>query len=771
MNELTPFNVSTEGDSINLKSIFSKFFRFWPWFLFGIIIALFVSFLRLRYQPTIYSTQAQIKILDDKEATGLSFDVSSIFKRSNISLNNEIPIFSSFRLMNKVVKELDLNVKYYKIGRLGVREDFKTPFKVAYKNNINTLRKKLEYEIKITSEGYQITNLDTEETITTSSLSFQGDSLGFPITLEFLEANAIEDHKDKVFTFVINTIEKTTKNLISLLEIKGVGEDTDLLSISLNYTNGNQARKIINTLISLYEVDGINDRKRVSDRTIKFIDDRFSSLLTELDAIEERKRKYKIANKISFIQADAGVSIQNRSMKEEALFNNETQLLLLDNLKKNLVNNLRFQLLPANIGIESATINQLVADYNSTILEYEKLKTSAGNNNPTVTTLETNISELKNNIALSIKGYIQQLQTTLKQSETAQQLANSDFALLPQKENKLRKIERQQNLKESLYLFLLQKREEASVTSAVTVSNVKVIDYAITDSIPIAPKKILIILSTLIIGLFIPFVIISLIFLLDNKVFDSSDILAVNKTTPILIEIPLTKDEANKKELDEIFRTLIHNTLFLKPEKKLTEGLSILVTSAIQGEGKTFVSFKMAEGLAKMGKKVILVGSDIRNPQVHKYTFTTKATTGIVNYVVDKSLDWKSLVLSHTINSNTLDIIQCGSIPPNPTNILISQRFEDLVSELKKNYDYVIFDSAPALLVSDTLVISHLADITLFSVRSKITEKSLIEFSTKLINDKKLKNVAYVLNGIDLSNIGYGYKYNYGYGYGYSSNA
>ena len=769
MNELPLFNDTSEVDSIDFKNIISKFLNHWRWFLLGIVIALFVSFLRLRYQPTVYSTQATIKILDDQEASGLSFNVSSIFKRSNISLNNEIPVFSSHRIVSQVVKKLALNIKYYKIGRVGVRETFNTPFKVTYKNNIDALKKKLEYEIAFTSKGYRIINLDTEETITTSSFSYQGDSSGFPIKVELAEATTVENYKDQVFTFAINTVDQTIKSLIDKLKIKAFEDDTDLLSISLDYINGKLAQKIINTLITAYEADGITDRQRVSDRTIKFIDDRFISLLAELDAIEERKRKYKTDNNISFIQADAGVSIQNRSMKEQALFNIETQLLLSEILKKNLVNNPAFQLLPANIGIESPTINQLVADYNSTLLEYEKLKTSAGNNNPTVTTLKTNVSELKNNIGVSIKGYIQQLQTTLTQSETAQQIANSDFAALPQKENKLRKIERQQNLKESLYLFLLQKREEASVTSAVTVSNVKVIDYAITNPIPIAPKKAVIVLSTLIIGLLVPFGVIFLIYLLDNKVFDANDILAVNKTTPILMEVPLTKNEADKKELDEIFRTLIHNTLFLRPEKNTKEALSILVTSAIQGEGKTFLSFNMAEGMAKMGKKVVLVGADIRNPKIHRYANISKETLGIVNYVVDKSLDWKSLVIPHTINSNTLDIIQCGPIPPNPTNILMSQRFEELMRELKKNYDYIVFDSAPSLLVSDTLVMAHFADITLFSVRSKVTEKKLIEFSTKLINDQKIKNAAYVINGIDLSKVRYGYKYNYGYGYGYGS--
>ena len=758
-----------EEETIDYRNIILKFLSYWPWFLSAFVIALFAFFLTLRYQPTVYSTQATIKILDEQESSGLSFDVSSIFRRSNISLNNEIPVFSSHRIVSQVVKKLALNVKYYQLGNVSVREVFNAPFKVSYKNNIDTLRTKLVYEIAFTSKDYQITNLETDETITTSSLSYQGDSSGFPIRVELTEATTIEDYEDKVFTFEINSIDDTTSDLREQLEIEVLGEETDLLSISLDYINGKQAQKILNTLIAVYEADGISDRQRVSDRTINFIDDRFTSLLTELDAIEERKRKYKTDNNISFIEADAGVSLQNRSMKEEALFNIETQLLLSEILKKNLVNNSSFQLLPVNIGIESVTINQLVADYNSSLLEYEKLKTSAGNNNPTVTTLKTNVSEFKNNIAVSIEGYIQQLQTTLKQRETAQQTANSDFAALPQKENKLRKIVRQQNLKESLYLLLLQKREEASITSAVTVSNVKVIDYALTNPIPVGPKKLLNLLIALTIGFLVPFGIISLLFLFDNKVFDANDILAVNKTTPILMEVPLTKNEADKKDLDEIFRTLIHNALFLRPEKKTKEALSILVTSAIQGEGKTFLSFNIAEGLAKMGKKVVLVGADIRNPQIHKYTNTSRERLGIVNYVVDKSLDWKSLVTSHTINSNTLDIIKCGSIPPNPTNILMSQRFEELISELKKHYDFIIFDSAPSLLVSDTLVMAHFADITLFSIRSKVTEKKLIEFSTKLINDQKIKNAAYVINGIDLSKVRYGYKYNYGYGYGYGS--
>ena len=502
-----------EEETIDYRNIILKFLSYWPWFLSAFVIALFAFFLTLRYQPTVYSTQATIKILDEQESSGLSFDVSSIFRRSNISLNNEIPVFSSHRIVSQVVKKLALNVKYYQLGNVSVREVFNAPFKVNYKNNIDTLITKLEYEIAFTSKGYQITNLETEKTITTSSFSYQGDSSGFPIKVELTEATTIEDYEDKVFTFEINSIDDTTTNLREQLEIEVLGEETDLLSISLDYINGKQAQKILNTLITVYEADGISDRQRVSDRTIKFIDDRFTSLLAELDAIEERKRKYKTDNNISFIEADAGVSLQNRSMKEEALFNIETQLLLSEILKKNLVNNSSFQLLPVNIGIESVIINQLVADYNSSLLEYEKLKTSAGNNNPTVTTLKTNVSELKNNIAVSIKGYIQQLQTTLKQRETAQQTANSDFAALPQKENKLRKIVRQQNLKESLYLLLLQKREEASITSAVTVSNVKVIDYAITNPIPVGPNKLLNLSVAVIIGFLIPFGIISFLFL------------------------------------------------------------------------------------------------------------------------------------------------------------------------------------------------------------------------------------------------------------------
>ena len=432
------------------------------------------------------------------------------------------------------------------------------------------------------------------------------------------------------------------------------------------------------------------------------------------------------------------------------------------------------QLLPANIGIESTTINKLVGDYNSSLLAYEKLKTSAGINNPTVSLLEANTKDLKNNISRSITGYVEQLNTTLAQNTTAQEKANTRFSSLPEQEKALRKIERQQTLKENLYLLLLQKREEAAISYAVTVSNVKVIDYAITNPIPIAPKKKLIYLGALLIGLLIPFGFLYLKFLLNNKILGLKDLKKLIKDTPVLVEVPLigTGKTEMTTQKQEVFRSLIQNLLFINP-KKTDEGTSILVTSSVKGEGKTFIAYNLAKGLAKNKKKVLLLGADVRNPKMHQFLNVPKTNKGFVDYIADVSIDYKPLIKTTEKEPSNFDILISGSIPPNPSVILEDPRFEGLLEKLKASYDFIVVDSAPTLLVSDTLAFAPLMDTTLFVVRSEFTEQQIIPFSQSLIADKKIKNAAYILNGIDFANnsysygYGYGYGYNYGYGYGY----
>ena len=766
MNE-SQYTSDFEEESIDIKGELLKYIRFWPWFVLTAIFSLCSAFLILRYSDTIYNTQAKIKIIDDQEAKSVELDIASFFKNSVINLENEMALFTSYRLLEKVVESLDLNVSYFQTGTINTQQKFNAPFKVNY-NSSEAQKKILEFSIEVTNNGYLITNTETLKSINSKGFTYEGSDDEFPIKISPVENADFKTLVNPSYQITLNTVKASAIYLKEFISVVPEGDDSDLLVISLDYINGLQAESILNTLIKVYEADGIRDRQEVSKQTIAFIDERFGYLLSDLDSIEIGKQKYKQANNISFIEADAGLSIQKRSLKQEALFAIETQLLLSEVLKNSLVTTDGLQLLPANIGIESTTINKLVGDYNSSLLAYEKLKTSAGINNPTVSLLEANTKDLKNNISRSITGYVEQLNTTLAQNTTAQEKANTRFSSLPEQEKALRKIERQQTLKENLYLLLLQKREEAAISYAVTVSNVKVIDYAITNPIPIAPKKKLIYLGALLIGLLIPFGILYLKFLLNNKILGLKDLKKLIKDTPVLVEVPLVsmgKTETTT-EIQEVFRTLIQNLLFISP-KKTDEGTSILVTSSVKGEGKTFIAYNLAKGLAKNKKKVLLLGADVRNPKMHQYLNVAKTNKGFVDYIADDSIDYKPLIKTTKKEPSNFDILISGTIPPNPSVVLEDPRFEDLLEKLKASYDFIVVDSAPTLLVSDTLAFAPLMDTSLFVVRSEFTEQQIITFSQSLIADKKIKNAAYILNGIDFANNGYGYGYGYGYNYGY----
>ena len=777
MNE-SQYTNALQDEPIDFKLMFVKYLNFWPWFLLTVMIMLSSAYFYLRYTETVYSSEAKIKILDAQENNGLSFDVTSIFKRSNVVLENEIALLSSYHLMEDVVESLDLNVHYFQTGKINTREVFNSPIRVAHNGSKDSLSRTLSFEIKITSNGYEISNTDTDETISTTSFWFEGSSKGFPISVSLRQGTQLDNLPIPVFNVAINTIEQTASQLKNAISIAPEGKESDLLILRLKNTNGPRAQSILNTLISVYEADGIKDRQEVSKRTIEFVNERFEYLIKDLDSIEKNKKDYKKNNNISFFEADAGVSLQTKSIKDEALFTIETQLLLSNILKKTLSNSDEFQLLPANIGITSTTINLLIEEYNTGVLEHEKLKTSAGANNPTVRLLDANILDLKNNISSSINGYIQQLQTTLTQSTAAFKKANRNFALLPEKENALRKIERNQNLKENLYLLLLEKREEAAVSYAVIVSNVKVIDYGITNPIPVAPKRQVIYLGALVLGLLLPFGVVYLLLTLDTKVRNKEDLLKGIKELPLLAEIPYIEDAKlflNSNEnsfFTESFRILTTGIDFVLPKKE--KGAQVIFfTSSIKGEGKSYTAVNTSLAYASVGKKVLLVGCDLRNPQVHSYFNLNKNQKGLSNYLNDSTIKAVDCVLENDLkNKRPVDIVLSGQIPPNATGLLKNGRFETFLEELSPLYDNIIIDTAPILLVTDTVTIAKYCDLLVYLAKAGHTDKNLLQVPVELVKDQKVANIGIILNAVGKNasygyGYGYGYGYNYGYGYGY----
>ncbi|MSP84751.1 MAG: polysaccharide biosynthesis tyrosine autokinase, partial [Flavobacteriaceae bacterium] len=402
------------------------------------------------------------------------------------------------------------------------------------------------------------------------------------------------------------------------------------------------------------------------------------------------------------------------------------------------------------------------------------LLVSAGVKNPMVVEYSDKIVELKQNVLSSIRVLQKQLAVAIKNVKSLKQENSSTFSSIPAKEKILRSIERQQTIKETLYLFLLQKREEASVSKAVTSPSIKVVDYAMTNYIPIAPKRSIIYLAALLIGLLIPFGIVYVIFLLDTKIHSKQDFDRLAPDIPVVAEIPFI-EEANRiitmndrSVLAESFRILRTNINYLIPIKKEGECPVIYTGSSIKGEGKTFVSLNLAITLSSMDKKVLLLGADLRNPQLHKYLKLNKNRIGLSNYLYDTTTDWKNLINEKVFDNDFLSIVFAGSVPPNPAELLSNGRFEELLNILKKQYDYIVVDTAPTILVTDTLLISQLADITVYVTRADHTDKKLLTYSRGLKEQGKLVNMAYIINNVGgEKGYAYGYKYTYGYGYNY----
>ncbi len=340
----------------------------------------------------------------------------------------------------------------------------------------------------------------------------------------------------------------------------------------------------------------------------------------------------------------------------------------------------------------------------------------------------------------------------------------------------LKAISRQQKIKQSLYLLLLQKREEAAINLAITEPSIKVVEYALSGSSPISPKSNIVYAGALLGGLLIPFGILYLIFMLDTKLHSKEDITKLTSKIPVIAEIPDVKkkdgiiftDPNDRTALAESFRILSSNVQYILPVNDTENGKVIYCTSTIKGEGKTYISLNLSLALSSINKKVLLIGADLRNPQIHTHINEDKHKPGLSDYLHDVNYDWRDSLINGFDKHPNHQIILSGSIPPNPAHLLTNGRFKTLLEEAKLEFDYIVVDTAPTILVTDTMLISQFADATIYLARANYTEKKLLNFSKELSESGKLKNVAYVLNSVGASK-SYGYSYNYGYGYGYGS--
>lgn len=768
-----------EEGKLDLRDLLKPYIRRWYWFILGAVAAVIVAWFFLRYTIPVYNTQSTILIKEVKKSTSSQPDMSVISEISGLgsmstnSVDNEIEIFKSRKLMLSVVRELGIETSIFREGNIKDTELYKetSPFIVRVINE-NQKAKFPAEPIQVKLEGDKITL--NSEFLAKKIVTGFGKTLSLPFGTYLIQKNPKYDfskESDGNYKMQFMSGMSRTLGLLSKLNVSLVGDDTTVLLLSMNHSVPEKAEDVLKRLAIDYNRDARLDKNSEAQKTADFIEDRIRIIADELGQVENQKESFKVENNIADIESEAQISLQSISNGKQEQIENESQLELVNSLLGYMSNQNSNQVLPLNVGLTDAATTNNIALYNQLVVDRNRLLESSTPANPVVQDVTRQINSMRNSIVQSLQKTRSGLQIKRNNLLAEQNKITSRISKIPVQEKMFRSIERQQNIKEQLYLLLLQKREEAAISLAIAAPKARIVDDPLTARIPVSPKKQIIYLGALIIGLLIPFVVIYLIELFNDKIKSKRDLEKLLRGATVIGELPRISDEESDvvqvndlRPMAEAFRILITNINFMLP--KDSKGHVIFVTSSVKGEGKTFTSVNLALTLATPRKKVIIIGSDIRNPQLQRYNESRKGLKGITEYMYDQEIKAEEIIHRTTFNPHC-DVIYSGTIAPNPTDLLSNGRYQELVESLKDRYDYIVLDTAPMMLVTDSFLIVDVADVVVYVARSEYTPKELVDFANKQIHEGKIKNVGFVLN--DVSNTEGGYGYNYGYGYGYSS--
>ncbi|WP_423818776.1 polysaccharide biosynthesis tyrosine autokinase [Salinimicrobium sp. TIG7-5_MAKvit] len=778
MEELEEFSEKQESN-FDLKAEIFKYLRYWKWLVFGCFLGLTIAYLYNRYTLPKYATEAKMMILKDESSNlvgALPSGGTSILAFDNNSLENQIVNLKSKRLVEGVIDELDLNVTYHVEGNVIAVEAYEnTPVVIEFLSEKSLVHESaLNFWVTPTSA--------TSYKLETSDGSSKQYEFGEPVTLNgisFLIApNKEEVSSNVTVNILVRPLRDVANEYISKMVVAPQGKAKDILSLSITGEVPEKSRDFLNTLMVHFNADGVADKRQVAENTAEFIRQRLELISQELDSVEGGIADFKSENRFMDVGSSAGEYMAKSTMAEQEIFTLETQLMILDGIESTLSSTKPYQLLPEGVGLEQGGMGSAIGQYNELVLQRNAYLKTGTTQNPVVQTLSDQLDALRENILNNIEQTRSSIRIQLRELNQLDQRAEGQFSSFPGLEKGIRSIERQQAIKEQLYLFLLQRREESAISFAATSPVAKVIDPAFTYNQPVDPKPWLVLTGGGIIGLLIPLLIIFVINFLDTKVHHKGDLQYLNKHVPFLGEIPkISKDEAeliqlnDRSPLAESFRILRTNLAYLVQSRNKDKAEVLFVTSTIKGEGKTFISFNLARTLASTGKKILLIGADVRNPRLHKFAGNPLDTKGLSDFLYDMDIRAENVIQPMKQDNIPVDVIFSGAIPPNPAELLMNDRMEELLKSQKENYDFIIVDTAPTMIVTDTLLISQLADTTLYVVRAGYTEKKLLDFPKDLKQQGKLKGLAIVLNDVDYSKFSYGAKYGYSYGYGYGYGA
>ena len=792
----TDFNEAQESkeENIDVKELLFKYLIHWPWFVGTVVACLIAAWVYLYMSTPVYNISATVLIKDDKKggSAGMLSGLESLgldgMVSSSQNIDNEIEVLRSKTIVKEVVEDLGLYISYTDEDEFPSRNMYKTsPVQVSLTPQEADLLEEpmivemtlqpqgsMDVTVKIDDDEYQkhFEKLPAVFPTDKGTLAFFLTPDSISSSKRILEETTASEKTTRNITATINKPLAVAKAYCKNMTIEPTSKTTSVAVISLKNSNVQRGKDFINKLLEMYNINTNNDKNEVAQKTAEFINERISIISKELGSTEKDLESFKRGAGITDLTSDAQIALTGSAEYEKKRVENQTQINLLQDLQKYMQNE-GYEVLPSNIGLQDLNLAAAINRYNEVLVERKRLLRTSTENNPTIINLDTSISAMKENVQVSLDRVLRGLFITKADLDREANRYSRRISEAPGQEREFVSIARQQEIKAGLYLMLLQKREENAITLAATANNAKIIDDAIADDAPVSPKRKMIYLIALVLGVGIPVGVIYLLELTKFKIEGRSD---VEKLTslPIVGDIPLTDEkqgaiavfENQNNLMSETFRNIRTNLQFmLENDKKV-----ILVTSTVSGEGKSFISANLAISLSLLGKKVVIVGLDIRKPGLNKVFNIPRKEVGITQYLANPEKNLMDLVQLSDVSKN-LYILPGGTVPPNPTELLARDGLDKAIETLKKNFDYVILDTAPVGMVTDTLLIGRVADLSVYVCRADYTHKNEYTLINELAEKDKLPSLCTVINGLDLKKRKYGYYYGYGkygkyYGYG-----
>lgn len=761
--------------------LFIKYFSYWKWFLVSIFICISIAVVYVKFSLPTYKIQTSVLFKDSQKGSGSTsahaFEGMGLVSQKN-NVENEMEMLGSSLIAEKVIRELDNYASYTELGSLfnilsyqrRVLYGNQSPIHVTASDAVlDMMESAIVFEVLVSSSGlFEFTGVHLNKSYTIKS-SLADSLIMFPFGELNIVRTDFTPKEEMLIEVVIHHPKALADQYANSLKMELTSKTSAVVDLSLTWRHDIEGKEFLQNLIEVYNKNMLDEQINIADQTSRVIDNHLSQLSDELSEVDSQAEDYKQSQGITNIAAQSELYNVQTSGIEQRLLDVETQLSIVSDLNNFLMNNeAGSQLIPANTGITNPSLSSMIADYNRLVMEKTKLSRVASSSNQAMIDLTNQIESMYKSVSSSLQNELRNIRTS--QRDLSEQL-NIDKARLraaPRHERIYSDIKRQQGVKESLFLFLLQKKEEKYMNMATVEPSAKLIDFVRILGV-VSPSKLISLLIAIIVGGIVPIILIWIKEIMRYQISHKQELLEISNV-PLLGEVPKTLEtnrvlieEDGNDGFTEMVRLLRANLLFVidSVDKKV-----INMVSSISGEGKTFLTINLATSLAMLDKKVLIIELDVRKPKLGLYLDIENNNAGMTMYL-SGHLDADKLVKPTGLHPK-LSMINAGPVAPNPNELLAKPILDQLINDLRGQYDYILIDTAPVGLVSDSLILNRLADVNLFVVRADYTPKKNIEDATIMYNENKLKNMYFILNSVDYSKHTYRYGYGRKYGYGYS---